>query len=64
MLMNRPLRIPIVYLGPLAEIDIREPRQFDLWCRTLGLTRRQLASLVSTVGGNPEVVRRHLKRTA
>jgi hypothetical protein len=64
MRMNRPIRIPIVYRGPVAEIDIRELQQFDLWCRTLGITRHQLASLVSTVGGNPEVVRRHLKRAA
>lgn len=42
-------------------IDIRERDSFDLWCRTLGVTRHQLTSAVSTVGTNPDLVRRHLK---
>jgi hypothetical protein len=64
MLMNRPPRNPVVYRGPVAEIDIRQLPQFDFWCRILGVTRHQLASLVSAVGGNPDVVRQHLKRAA
>lgn len=64
MLIARPIRNPIVYRGPVVDIDIRELKQFDLWCRTFGVTRHQLASVVSTVGGDPEVVRRHLKRAA
>ena len=64
MLLARPIAIPVIYRGPLVDIDIREPQQFDFWCRTFGVTRHQLASLVAAVGGNPEVVRRHLKRAA
>jgi hypothetical protein len=62
MLTNRPIQSPIVYRGPAAAIDIRERQQFGFWCRIFGISHHELASLVSTVGGDPEVVLRHLKR--
>jgi hypothetical protein len=61
---SRPKVCPIVYRRPLVDIDVRQPQQFDLWCRMFGVTRHQLASLVAAVGGNPEVVRQHLQRAA
>ena len=61
---GRPIVTPIIYRNPLVDIDIRQPQQFDFWCRTFGVTRRQLASVISAVGRNPEVVRRHLQRAA
>ena len=64
MLLSRPIASPVVYRSPLVDIDVRQPQQFDFWCRTFGVARHQLASLVSAVGGNPEVVRWHLQRAA
>lgn len=64
MQLGRPIATPIIYRNPFVDIDIRQPQRFDFWCRTFGVTRHQLASLVAAVGGNPEVVRRHLKRAA
>jgi hypothetical protein len=64
MQLGRPIVTPVIYRSPLVDIDIRQPQQFDFWCRTFGVTRHQLASVVSAVGGNPEVVRRHLQRAA
>ena len=64
MQLDRPIATPIIYRNRLVDIDIRQPQQFDFWCRTFGVTRHQLASVVAAVGGNPEVVRRHLQRAA
>ena len=42
-------------------INIREVDQLDRWCRVFGVTRSQLTSAVSTVGANPDLVRRYLR---
>lgn len=42
-------------------INIREIDQVDRWCRAFGVTRNQLTAAVSTVGANPDLVRRHLR---
>jgi hypothetical protein len=42
-------------------INIREIDQLDRWCRAFGVTRNQLTAAVSTVGANPDLVRRHLR---
>ena len=42
-------------------IDIRENDRLNRWCRDFGVTRHQLTRAVSTVGGNPDLVRRHLR---
>jgi hypothetical protein len=41
-------------------IDVRRPELLDRWCRVFGVTRHELTSVVAAVGGNPDVVRRHL----
>jgi Protein of unknown function (DUF3606) len=38
-------------------VDFRDMRRFDDWCKTLGVTRNQLLSVVSEVGGNADAVR-------
>lgn len=43
-------------------VDFRNMRRFDDWCRTLGVTRHQLISAVSVVGGDADAVRTYLKR--
>lgn len=42
-------------------IDIRQIDELDRWCRAFGVTRNQLTAAVSTVGANPDLVRRHLR---
>ena len=43
-------------------VDLSDLRRFDEWCRTLGVTRHQLAAAVSEVGGEAEAVRTYLRR--
>jgi Protein of unknown function (DUF3606) len=64
MQLGHPIATPIIYRSPVVDIDIRQQQQFDFWCRAFRVTRHQLASVVAAVGGNPEVVRRHLQRAA
>jgi hypothetical protein len=40
-------------------IDIQQVDLLDQWCRSLGVTRQQLCTAVSTVGGNADLLRRH-----
>ena len=42
-------------------INIREADQLDRWCRVFGVTRNQLTAAVSSVGANPDLVRRYLR---
>jgi hypothetical protein len=44
----------------VRSINVREIDQLDRWCRAFGVTRNQLTAAVSTVGANPDLVRRHL----
>jgi hypothetical protein len=44
----------------VRSINIREIDQLDRWCRAFGVTRNQLTAAVSTVGANPDLVRRYL----
>ena len=62
MAPTRPVPHPITYRHVPHVIDVNDTDRFDLWCRTLGTTRLELASAVSSVGGNPDLVRRHLKQ--
>jgi hypothetical protein len=62
MSSTRPTVVPITHRHVPQVIDLREPDRFDLWCRTLGATRHELARAVSSVGGNPDLVRCHLKQ--
>jgi Protein of unknown function (DUF3606) len=62
MTSTRPVLHPITYRHVAHVIDARDTNRFDLWCRTLGVTRHVLASAVSSVGGNPDLVRRYLKQ--
>ena len=45
----------------VRSINIREIDQLDRWCRSFGVTRNQLTAAVSTVGANPDLVRRYLR---
>ena len=45
----------------VQSINIREIDELDRWCRAFGVTRNQLTAAVSTVGANPDVVRRYLR---
>jgi hypothetical protein len=45
----------------VQSINIREIDQLDRWCRVFGVTRNELTAAVSTVGANPDLVRRHLR---
>ncbi len=45
----------------VARINLRETDRLDHWCCTFGVTREQLSDAVSTVGSNPDLVRRHLR---
>jgi len=45
----------------VQSINIRETDQLDRWCRVFGVTRNQLTAAVSTVGANPDLVRRYLR---
>jgi Protein of unknown function (DUF3606) len=45
----------------VQSINIREIDQLDRWCRAFGVTRNQMTAAVSTVGANPDLVRRHLR---
>jgi hypothetical protein len=44
----------------VRSINVREIDQLDQWCRAFGVTRNQLTAAVSTVGANPDLVRRYL----
>ena len=43
-------------------VDLRDMHRFDDWCRTLGVTRNQLASAVAVVGDDAGAVRMYLRR--
>ena len=45
----------------VQSINIRQTDQLDRWCRAFGVTRNQLTAAVSTVGANPDLVRRYLR---
>ena len=45
----------------VQSINIREIDQLDRWCRAFGVTRNQMTAAVSTVGANPDLVRRYLR---
>lgn len=45
----------------VQSINIHEIDQLDRWCRVFGVTRNQLTAAVSTVGANPDLVRRYLR---
>ena len=43
-------------------VDLSDMRRFDDWCRTLGVTRYQLAAAVSEVGDDADAVRQYFRR--
>jgi Protein of unknown function (DUF3606) len=43
-------------------VDMRDMRRFDDWCRTLGVTRNQLAVAIAEVGEDADEVRAFLRR--
>lgn len=43
-------------------VDLSDLRRFDEWCRTLGVTRHQLAAAVGEVGEDAEAVRAYFRR--
>jgi hypothetical protein len=43
-------------------VDLSDMRRFDDWCRTLGVTRHQLAAAVSEVGEDADAVRMYFRR--
>ena len=43
-------------------IDLADMRRFDDWCRTLGVTRNQLATAVGEVGGDADAVRLYFRQ--
>jgi hypothetical protein len=42
------------------EIDIKDPWQVLLWCRSLNVTKSQLEAAVLAVGNNSEEIRHYL----
>jgi len=42
-------------------VDMRDMHRFDDWCRTLGVTRSQLATAVAVVGDDAAAVRTYLR---
>lgn len=44
-----------------TQIDTADPWDLFLWCRTLGITKSQLETVIQTVGTSLEDIRRHVE---